>query len=41
VKIKTTILAITSALYAAGIAANVRSSGPVPQAVDMMKLHEL
>ena len=40
-KIKTTILAITSALYAAGIAANVQSSERLPQAVDMMKLHNL
>ncbi|WOH38022.1 S8 family serine peptidase [Thalassotalea fonticola] len=40
-KIKTTILAITSALYAASIAANVQASGSLPQAVDMMKLHNL
>ena len=40
-KIKTTIIAITSALYASGVAANVHSSEVKPQAIDLMELYNV
>jgi subtilisin family serine protease len=40
-KIKTTILAITSALYASGIAANVHTSNVKPKAIDLMALYNV
>jgi len=40
-KIKTTILAITSALYASGIAANVHTNNVKPKAIDLMALYNV
>jgi len=40
-KIKTTILAVTSALYASGIAANVHTNDIKPIAIDLMELYNV